>query len=207
MLAGKLFCFSASKPDLKWIIDSGPTDHITPNLHYFSSYKPFAQDSFITMPNGEQAKIHHIGNIQLTPSLTLCNVSHVPDFHYNLLSASKLAKQLSAHVFFTPTTCYLQDHSMKQHLVIGRETSGLYFVDHQSCLSKVASSPISSFLPSSFVPSSKSSPQSNNNHTQVTDVFSFSCQWSPLELWHCRLGHMSYENMKHIDVISSCTSK
>lgn len=66
MLAGKLFCFFPSKPDLKWIIDSGATDHITPNLHYFSSYKPLAQDSFITMPNGEQAKIHHIGNIQLT---------------------------------------------------------------------------------------------------------------------------------------------
>ena len=106
MLAGKLFCFSASKPDLKWIIDSGATDHITPNLHCFSSYTPLAHNSFITMPNGKQAQIHHIGTIALTPSLTLYNALHVPDFQYNLLSASRLAKQLTAHVVFTPTACY-----------------------------------------------------------------------------------------------------
>jgi len=95
MLAGKVFCFSVSNPRLKWIIDSGATDHITPNLQYFSSYSPFSQESFIVMPNGKHAKVHHIGTIQLTPSLTLSNALHVPEFHYNLLSASKLAKQVS----------------------------------------------------------------------------------------------------------------
>jgi len=104
MLAGKVFCFSASKPDLRWIIDSVATDHITPNLHYFSSYFPLSHDSFITMPNVQRAEIHNIGAIQLTPSLTLYNALDVPDFHYNLLSTSKLTKQLPAHVVFTPTT-------------------------------------------------------------------------------------------------------
>ena len=88
------------------------------------------------MPNGRQAKIHHIGTIQLTPSLTLFNALHVPDFHYNLLSASKLAKQLTAHVIFTPDHCYLQDPLMKQPLEIG----GLYLVDHKFCLDRLASS-------------------------------------------------------------------
>jgi len=54
------------------------------------------------MPNGKQAKVHHIGNIQLTPSLTLCNALRVPNFHYNLPSASRLAKQLTTHVVFNP---------------------------------------------------------------------------------------------------------
>ena len=102
MLADKTFCFSASKPKLKWIIDSGATDYITPSLHLFSFYIPLPYDSFINIPNGKQAKVHHIGNIQLTLSLTLCNALYVPDFHYNLLFASKLAKQLTAHVVFTP---------------------------------------------------------------------------------------------------------
>jgi len=53
MLAGKIFCFLASKLDLKWIIDTGATDHITPNLHCFSFYTPLGQDYFITMPNGK----------------------------------------------------------------------------------------------------------------------------------------------------------
>jgi len=105
MLAGKVFCFSVSNPGSKWIIDSGATEHITPDLKYFSSYSPLPCDSFIILPNGKHAKIHNIGTIQLTPTLTLSNALHVPDFHYNLLSASKLAKQLQAHVVFTPSQC------------------------------------------------------------------------------------------------------
>ena len=50
MLAGKVFCFLASNSGSKWIIDSGATDHITPNLQYFSSYSPLPCDSFIIMP-------------------------------------------------------------------------------------------------------------------------------------------------------------
>jgi len=91
-LAGEVSCFSASNPGLKWIIDSGAIDHITPNLQYFSSYSPLSQDSFITMPNGKRAKIHNVRTIRLTSSLSLSNALLVPDFHYNLLSASKLAK-------------------------------------------------------------------------------------------------------------------
>lgn len=55
MLASKVSCFSTSNPGLKWIIDSGATDHSTPNLQYFSSYSPLPQDSFITMPNGKKS--------------------------------------------------------------------------------------------------------------------------------------------------------
>ena len=65
------------------------------------------------MPNGKHAKIHHICTIQLTPCLTLTNALHVPDFHYSLLFASKLAKQLTAHMIFSPYTCYIQVPSMK----------------------------------------------------------------------------------------------
>ena len=141
------------------------------------------------MPNGKKAKIHNVGTIQLTHSLTLSNALHVPDFHYNLLSASKLAKQLSAYVIFSPNTCYIQDLSMKQPLAIGKEADGLYFVDHKFCNPSLTSSP---------------TPASQFNNSSI---FSFSCQMSPLELLHCRLGNMSFDNMKHIDIISSCKTK
>ena len=78
---------------------------------------------------------------------------------------------------------------MKQPLAIGKEVDGLYLVDHKSCASSLISS------------SSSFSKLGNNS------AFSFSCQMSPLEIWHCRLGHMSFDNMKHINVISSCKSK
>ena len=188
ILAGKVLCFSASNPDLKWIVDSGATNYITPNLHYFSSYSTVHQDSFITMPNGRQSKIHHICTIQLTSSLTWFNALHVPDFHYNLLFASKLDKQLIVHVVFTPDHYYIQDPSMKQPLEIGKEVGGLYPVDHKFCNSSLTSSSAPSSQPSS------------------TSAFSFSSQMYSLELWHCKLG-MSFDNMKHIDIVSSCKSK
>jgi len=69
---------------------------------------------------------------------------------------------------------------MKQPLEIGRELGGLYLVDYKLYTSTLNSS---SLLPSSS-----------------TAVVSMSSS----KLWHCRLGHMSSTNMKHIDVISSC---
>jgi len=81
MLAGKVFCFSDSQHSLKWIIDSGATDHIAPHLNFFSSYVPITQTSFTIMPIGKHARISHIGPIKLSPSLTLYNVLHVLKFN------------------------------------------------------------------------------------------------------------------------------
>ena len=60
----------------------------------------------------------------------------------------------------------------------------------------MASSPSSSVQLSSSV--------SSQSRLSSASVFSFSCQFSPLELWHCRLEHMPFDNMKHIDVVPSC---
>jgi len=73
-LAGKSFCLLTSKPGCKWIIDSGATGHITPHLHLFCSYQAVSSPCYITMPNGEQVQVSHIGNIQLNPNITLQGV-------------------------------------------------------------------------------------------------------------------------------------
>jgi len=86
---------------------------------------------------------------------------------------------------------------MSKHLELGKETRGLYFVDHKSYFSSVPSSSSHSFQ--------TSNPQSTQS--RFHSIFPFSCQLSPLELWHCGLDHMPFDNMKHIDVLSSCTSK
>jgi len=81
---------------------------------------------------------------------------------------------------------HIKDPLIKQHLEIGKELDGLYLMDY---ISDLANSSIPPF-------------QSNN-----TTNFSFSCQISTLKLWHCRLSHMYFDDMKHIAVISSCKSK
>jgi len=79
---------------------------------------------------------------------------------------------------------------MRQPLAIGKENGGLYLVDHKFCN-----------------PSSAGSSNFSSQPSITATTSAFSCQMSSLELWHCRLGYMSFDNMKHIDMISSCKSK
>ena len=104
---GKHFCFLTSLKSGDWIIDSGTSDHITPHLHLLSSVQQPRTPGYITMPNGKQSQIAHIGSVQLTPTLLLTNVLHVPEFQFNLLSVGKLCSQLDGRVIFTTSDCIL----------------------------------------------------------------------------------------------------
>jgi len=92
------------------MVDSGATDHITPHLHLFHFFTPMTKACFITMPNGRQVQVKHVGTVILNANITLNDVLHVLDFQFNLLSASKLAKHLSSSVDFIANSYYIQDH-------------------------------------------------------------------------------------------------
>ena len=62
-MADKPFCFLTSFKNEDWIIDSGASDHITPHLHLLTSVKQLRTPGFITMPNGKQSRIPHIGSV------------------------------------------------------------------------------------------------------------------------------------------------
>ena len=65
-------------------MDRGATDHITPLLHLFQSYKPVTHDCYITMPSGRQVQVKNIGTVALNIEIRLQDVLHVPDFQFNL---------------------------------------------------------------------------------------------------------------------------
>ena len=100
-------------------------------LHHIllNSYVPVSRACFITMPNGRKVEVKHIGTVLLFGNIILRDVLHVPEFRFNLLSASKLAKHLSSCIVFTPDTCYIQDLLKSKQQVLGREKDGLYLVD------------------------------------------------------------------------------
>jgi len=112
-----------------WIIDSGASDHITPHLNLLSSVQKLSNPGFITMPNGKQSSIEHVGTVQLSPTLVLTNVLHVLDFEFNLLSVSKLCSQIDGQMIFTSSECILQGPTL-QAVVLGRAGAGLYHVQH-----------------------------------------------------------------------------
>lgn len=106
-LVGIGACFLSSKFHHDWIIDSGASDHITPHLDFFSSYKPITGICDITMPNGKRASVKHVGTVKLANGILLQRVLHVPDFQYNLLSVQKLTYQHQCVLIFHRGYCIL----------------------------------------------------------------------------------------------------
>ena len=77
------------------------------------------------MPNGQQARITHIGTVVLSPEIRLQDVLCVPKFQFNLLSVSKLTKQLGSYVIFTPNACLVQGTNTQNSMVLGKESTML----------------------------------------------------------------------------------
>lgn len=107
-MAGNRFCFFTSINNNTWIVDSGASDHITYDLSLLQKVRSIQDHCYITLPNGKKAQIRNTGSMTLSPDLILRDVLHIPDFQFNLLSISKLTKQYSANVVFTPEFCLLQ---------------------------------------------------------------------------------------------------
>ena len=113
----------------KWIIDSGATDHMTGNRHLFSSFTPYASPSFITIADGSYSRVLGSGTVQPTPSINLTSVLNVPNLAFNLLSPSKLTRQLNCFITLFPDHCLIQDLKTKHIIGKGYESGGHYFLD------------------------------------------------------------------------------
>lgn len=102
---GISLCLSSfySKP---WIIDTGATDHMICNHSFFTTITS-TMSNVVKLPNGEVATVSHIGTVQVTSTLLLHDVLCVPNFHFNLLSAAKLAKQVNCCLMFFTDVCFI----------------------------------------------------------------------------------------------------
>jgi hypothetical protein len=76
---------TAAPPDstqsTTWISDTGATDHFTPDLHNIPDNQAYTDSQLVSVGNGNQLPISHIGNSQLRTSAYLFNlrkVLHVP---------------------------------------------------------------------------------------------------------------------------------
>lgn len=100
------------------MLNTRATDHITPFLHLLQDVQTCT--ATLQLHNGATAIVSHTGNLTLNSSITLTNVLCVPSFNYNLLSISKLIQDTPYQVNFLSDVCYLQDHTWKKALVLGR---------------------------------------------------------------------------------------
>ncbi|GFZ20884.1 hypothetical protein Acr_29g0000460 [Actinidia rufa] len=164
-----------------WILDSGANNHMIGELATFTSPVTSIHQS-VCIANGSSIPIRSQGDACLSSDITLSSVYYVPNFAYNLLSVSRLAKDLNCAVVFLPSRCLLQDLTSKKIFGRGYERDGLYYFG-DPLPSSASSSSLHVFSPP-MLESSVLSPSGLKS-----SVFSF----QTLDLWHARLGHANFQ--------------
>lgn len=82
------------------------TNHMVCNTSLLT-HVTFSCSYYVKLPNDESIFVSHIGTVRLTDTLILHNVSCVPFFSFNLLSARKLTEQLNCCFIFLPQLCFI----------------------------------------------------------------------------------------------------
>nr|KYP60757.1 Retrovirus-related Pol polyprotein from transposon TNT 1-94 [Cajanus cajan] len=111
--SGMILSFPYSHNSDCWIIDTGAIDHVCKNIKFFQSYRRI-KPILIQLPNGSQVSTYVSGTVLLSKTCYLTDVLFIPNFHFNLILVSKLAKTLSCTLTFSDSDCQIQaNHSMR----------------------------------------------------------------------------------------------
>uniref|UniRef100_A0A3Q7FM04 Reverse transcriptase Ty1/copia-type domain-containing protein n=1 Tax=Solanum lycopersicum TaxID=4081 RepID=A0A3Q7FM04_SOLLC len=82
----------------------------------------------VQLPVGEKAEIMNTRISTILGDMNLIKVLFVPEFKFNLLSVTRLTKDLSCNNSFFPNFCTLQDLYSGKVIGIGREHNSLYLL-------------------------------------------------------------------------------
>ena len=83
--------------------------------------------------NGSQTIAKGIGSVCPLPSLPLTSVLYVPNFSFNLISISKLTRDLHCVLTFSHNSVTLQDRRTRKTIGIGHELQGLFHLSSPLC--------------------------------------------------------------------------
>ena len=92
------------------------------NKYLFSSLTFPSHLPTITLANGSQTIAKGIGSVCPLPSLPLTSVLYVPNFPFNLISISKLTRDLHYVLNFSHNSVTLQDRRTRKTIGIGHES-------------------------------------------------------------------------------------
>ena len=87
----------------------------------------------VTLANGSQTIAKGIGSACPLPSLSLTSILYVPGFPFNLISISKLTRDLHCVLTFSHNSITLQDRSIRKTIDIGHESQGLFHLSSPLC--------------------------------------------------------------------------
>ena len=137
-------CFTHSSTP--WILDTRASNHISGNKDFFSSLTFSSPLLTITLANGSQTIAKGIGSTCPLPSLPLKSILYVPDFSFNLISISKLTRDLHCVLTFSHNSITLQDRSTGNTIGIGHESQSLFHLSSHLCSTACTSTEASLLL-------------------------------------------------------------
>ena len=100
--------------------------HLYGNTNIFSSLTIKSPLSMITLANGSQTMAKGIGSACPLPSVPLTFVLYVHDCPFNLISISKLTRDLNRLITFSDNSVTFKDWSTGRMIGIGREFQILF---------------------------------------------------------------------------------
>ena len=109
-----------------WIIDFGASDHMTGDGTIFHEYNPCKEKYTVRIVDGSLSKVVGTGSIRVTNDLNLNSVLHVPNLDCNLLSISKLTRDLHCEAKFFSNLCKFQELDSRRMIGNVEMCYGLY---------------------------------------------------------------------------------
>ena len=111
-----------------WIINSGAFDHMRSLSNLFSTYSPCPSNQKIKIADGSFSFIVGKGSTPISKILTLESVLHVLNLSFNLLSISKLPRDMNCVAKFFPSYCEFQDLCLGKTIGSAKEIDELYYL-------------------------------------------------------------------------------
>lgn len=176
-----------------FILDSGSCCHISPFRSDFSTYSK--EEKEICVANGQAVKTMGIGSIILqlgSTSITIRNVYHMPAITHRLLSVGLLVEY--------GTVCQMSSEGLSLSIngnvfYSAKKSNQMYLLS--------APGPIKVFRISENNEEEQEDDGSDdgqeNNNIEHNDSINTNPSY---DLWHARLGHLSYERMKRLASIA-----
>ncbi|KAJ0951185.1 putative RNA-directed DNA polymerase [Helianthus annuus] len=109
-----------------WVVDSGATEHTTYLNDILSNKRKDSHEVPVTIPNGDTIPVEGKGDYTLPGGTRIRGILHVPKFTCNLLSVSRLTKDLQCSVTFFPDFCVMQGLRSRNLIGAGKCKGGLY---------------------------------------------------------------------------------
>ncbi|XP_075106901.1 uncharacterized protein LOC142179908 [Nicotiana tabacum] len=190
--------------DTNWIIDTCATDNMVHNMALLNKCSdiPKKPRSKVLLPTGGQVSITKSEESSIFQDRTIHNVLYIQEFKYNMLSVSKITKELSCLDAFFPDFYLFQELFSGKVIGIGREGHGLYILQTNG-LASSSHQPVNkgdTCLHHSLV-----NTITNLSNKPNGDIMNKTCDNT--SLWHRILGHAPLRVLKNIDGLKAVKLK